>query len=306
MEYWGRVTSDDARKRNLLITIAKVIKLHDLGLDKVYNQKEIEESFYFRKKDFKYHINEFFIRDKEGNYCISDNIKEKIIDILKGHNTALSKVNSAKEAFIKTFGRFQDEYINSNGNDFDFSKLNLLYQKINVIIPILHWGLLPIINEELMIDWERIPEDDVNEFYNDYFMLDVLLKEVKGEGEKMTLKGDNNLDKALDFSVYSRRWGHYDTYKIERTIDGWNVRHIAINGSCKKNGEDVLFMNLNHDSIFFPEDGIKHALQVLWNEADETGMSIEELQNKLQQVADWISSIEKTLGENQPDWVNYY
>lgn len=306
MECWNEVTSDDARRRNLLISIAKAIKLYDLEFDKVYNQKEIQENFSFRKKDFKYYINEFFIQNREGNYCISDNVKGKILDILKEHNAVISKVNSGKEAFIKTFGRFQEEYQNSNGDNFDFSKLNLLYEKINLIVPILHWGLLPIINEELMIDREIRPEDDVIKFYNDYYMLDALLREVKGEGEKMTLKGDSNLDIPLDFSVYSRRWGHYDTYRIKRTVDGWDVGYIAINGSCKKTGENVLFMNLKHDSIFFPEEGIKYALEVLWNEADETGMSIEELQNKLQQVADWISKMEKTLGENQPDWVNYY
>ncbi|WP_196605400.1 hypothetical protein [Pectinatus haikarae] len=304
MEYWSEVTSDNARDRNLLITVSKVIKAYDL--DRGYSRNEIQEIFYFRKKDFKYHINKFFIPDKEGNYYIADNIKGKIIDILKEHNTAISKVNSAKEAFIRTFGRFQQEYKNPNRNNFDFSNFELLYKKIAHIIPILHWGLLPIIKEEFMIDRGRIPEDGVIQFYDDYDMLDILLREVTGEGEKMTLKGDCNLDKPLNFSVYSRRWGHYDNYRIKRTVDGWDVGHIAINGSCKKNGENVLFANLNHDSIFYPEDGIKHALEVLWNEADETEMSIEELQNRLQQVADWISIIEKTLGENQPNWVNYY
>ena len=37
--------------------------------------------------------------------------------------------------------------------------------------------------------------------------------------------------------------------------------------------------NLLQDTVFFLEDGVKDALEVLWNEADESGMSIEELQN---------------------------
>jgi len=32
----------------------------------------------------------------------------------------------------------------------------------------------------------------------------------------------------------------------------------------------------------------------------------EELQEKLQQIEGWISSVEKAVEKNQPDWVNYY
>jgi len=63
---------------------------------------------------------------------------------------------------------------------------------------------------------------------------------------------------------------------------------------------------LRHDCIFFSEDGVKHALENLWDLADENEMSVEELQEKLQQIADWISIVEKTVGESQPEWVRYY
>ncbi len=66
------------------------------------------------------------------------------------------------------------------------------------------------------------------------------------------------------------------------------------------------FCNLNHDSIFFPEGAIKHALETLWCMADEEEMPVEELQEKLQQIASWISVMEKTVGEYQPEWVGYY
>lgn len=122
----------------------------------------------------------------------------------------------------------------------------------------------------------------------------------------METKGDDTLNKEMTFSVYTRRWGHSDVYQIERTIDGWEVHHIAINGKCAKDGDGALMINLHHDSIFFPEDGVKYALSNLWDDAEDGNLTPEELQKKLQQIADWISSVEKAVGDNQPDWVNYY
>jgi len=122
----------------------------------------------------------------------------------------------------------------------------------------------------------------------------------------MTTKGDETLDREMIFSVYSRRWGHNDTYRIKRTVDGWNIEHIAIGGACKKDGTRALYQNLNQNYIFYPEDAIKYAMTELWEQADEGLLTLDELQSKLQQIADWINMVEKAVGEGQPDWVNYY
>ena len=113
------------------------------------------------------------------------------------------------------------------------------------------------------------------------------------------------LGKRLTFKVYNRRWGHADTYGITRTIEGWNVSHIT-NGKSEKDGDGTLIANLNHDSIFFPEEGVKYALSKLWEQAEDGELTLSELQKRLQQVADWISIVEKAVGEGQPDWVGYY
>ena len=54
------------------------------------------------------------------------------------------------------------------------------------------------------------------------------------------------------------------------------------------------------------EDGVKYALAELWNQAEEGEITFEELQIRLQQIADWISNVEKAVGEGQPEWVGYY
>ena len=158
----------------------------------------------------------------------------------------------------------------------------------------------------LMINSELIPEENLTEFYDGFDMLEALLNDIYGKGESMEMNGDQTLGKELTFSVFCRRWGHTDSYRMQRTIDGWNVRHISINGACDPDGTGALLMNLQHDSIFYPEEGVKYGLQKLWEDADDGKIDVEQLQIKLQQIADWISKVEQAVGAGQPEWLNYY
>lgn len=56
----------------------------------------------------------------------------------------------------------------------------------------------------------------------------------------------------------------------------------------------------------FLEEAVRYAMEELWEAADEGEIDLEELQRRLQQVADWVSHVEKVVGEKQPEWVNYY
>ena len=129
---------------------------------------------------------------------------------------------------------------------------------------------------------------------------------------------DSSLNRKIEFSVYTRRWGHFDHYSVSRTINGWNWTGMMHEGESDKEGlylgsnldsqesSGPLFDSLNHDSVFFPEDAVKFALAKLWEDADEGKIDYDELSNKLQEIAEWISSVEKNIGEAQPKWLNYY
>lgn len=303
--YYEDVSYTEARKRNLLIAIVRVFSEHEIDVTRKYTKEELSSIFYFRISDLHNYLDEFFQAYEDG-YVIHNEKVKTIHEILKKHVSAVQNLKSAKTLFSKSFGRFYEEYEKSNGFKFPYNKFNSMFKAITPIIEILHWGLLPIIPEHLMVNSGVIPENRIIYFYYHYHMLTALLKEVEGEGVALSMKGDLNINKILTFSVYSRRWGHEDTYHIERTIDGWNARHISTNGKCEKNGEGALFSNLHHDNIFFPEEGVSHALENLWNLADENEIPVKELQDKLQQIADWISAVEKVVGENQPEWVGYY
>lgn len=302
---YEEVSYAEARKRNLLIAIVKVFSAYNFDITQEFRKEEISSLFFFRVSDLNNYFDEFF-EIHEDKYVICGAKVNEIDEILKKHKHTVKNVESAKVLFCKSFGRFYEEYEKSKGYSFPSNKFKMIFKAISPIIPILHWGLLPIFPEYLIENSETIPENRILEFYYHYHMLTALLEEVKGKGVNLSMKGDLNLNKPLTFSVYSRRWGQTDTYYMERTIDGWNVRHISINGRCEKNGEGTLFANLRHDSIFFPKEGVMNALESLWDLADENEMSVAELQEKLQQIANWISTMEKTVGGSQPEWVGYY
>lgn len=299
------VSETTARRRNLLISIIRGILKENYEVAREYTVSEIETVFHFRKRDIAYNL-DYFFEQRDEKFILKTEKMDDAQKIIQNHHQALGQLETAKVLFIKSFGRFYDDCENSQSFSFDHKRLRKIYSDLNPVIQILHWGMLPILSKWLMINSGRLPENDIIAFYDHYHMLTALLNEIRGRGETMETKGDDTLNKEMTFSVYTRRWGHQDVYRIERTIDGWEVHHIAINGKCSKDGEGALMNNLHHDSIFFPEDGVKYALSNLWDDAEDGNITPEELQKKLQEIADWISSVEKAVGENQPDWVNYY
>lgn len=299
------VTKEDARLRNLLISIAKGILKSGRDINNEYGIEEIQSIFYFRKKDIAYHLDEFFIEKSENKYTLNKEKKSIIKNILKQNYKHSKILDDIKIVFIKSFGRYYR--IDKKVLRYNYYKeFNILYSKIKTIIPTLHWGILPIVPEHIMINSRKIPEDSIIDFYYKYHMLEMILKEIYGEGEYMSIEGDNNLDKEMIFPIYSRRWGHVDNYRIKRTIDGWEVGFFTIDKNSDKDGEGALFRTLYQEGVFFPEEGVSHALEVLWHEAEEAGLTIDELQSKLIEIAEWISEVNKIVGEKQPKWVNYY
>ncbi len=92
--------------------------------------------------------------------------------------------------------------------------------------------------------------------------------------------------------VFSRRWGHNDRYRIEKTGKGWNVDHISIGGDCNKRGEPKLFENLEHDSINYPAD-LGGYLEYLWDVAEDQNLDEASIQRHLDSLGAWIQATEK-------------
>ena len=104
--------------------------------------------------------------------------------------------------------------------------------------------------------------------------------------------------------IYSRRWGHKDTYYMKRNNKGWKFCFQHDNGQCDPTGQPFLFKTLDHDSINYPE-GLGGYMGYLWREAREKNMSVSEIQEKLDVLANWISTTEKASPRND-DFFSYY
>ena len=104
---------------------------------------------------------------------------------------------------------------------------------------------------------------------------------------------DQTIDHEFTFKVFSRRWGHYDTYHIQRTATGWNIGfRTTARGPCDKDGNPDLYKTLDHDSINYP-NALPGYLEWLWEQGAEQGLSHEVVQLALDQLAEWVSLCEK-------------
>lgn len=135
-------------------------------------------------------------------------------------------------------------------------------------------------------------QPDAPEYYMHFHPIEDLLKFLDNEHAN-----DDPLDATIGckftFRVYSKRWGHEDTYTVKRTTDGWEISHLAIGGPCDKGGRPFLFDNFRQDSISFP-DGLDDWMEWLWSQAETKGLTAEQVQASLQELADWVSQTEKT------------
>lgn len=96
-----------------------------------------------------------------------------------------------------------------------------------------------------------------------------------------------------DFTIYSRRWGHDDTYTVERTATGWHVHHISIKGDCDKQGKPVLYENFEQDSICYPHQ-LPDLMETLWEYAQENNLTDAQIQPHLDELAKWVQVCEKS------------
>lgn len=97
----------------------------------------------------------------------------------------------------------------------------------------------------------------------------------------------------LDFRVYNRRRGSTIRYTISKTSEGWYISYIAINGNCSPDGNPFFYKNFNQDYINYPS-GFGNQLEYLWEKIDNEEIDRDEAQEKLQELADWVSFCEKS------------
>ena len=112
---------------------------------------------------------------------------------------------------------------------------------------------------------------------------------------------DMTIGHDFDLPVYSRRWGHEESYHLKRTKSGWEFRHFH-SGACDKRGAPLLYDSLDHDSINYPEE-LGGYLEYLWERAEKDGLSHEQVQEALTVLGRWIITCEQSSPEGI--WTHY-
>lgn len=93
--------------------------------------------------------------------------------------------------------------------------------------------------------------------------------------------------------VYSPRWGHNDTYDVQRTATGWKITFHPKGGDCDTLGRPHLFEIFQNDSVPYPHEFGRY-MKHLWKKAQELCMSDGEIQEHLDELGIWLQDIAKS------------
>ena len=168
------------------------------------------------------------------------------------------------------------------------------YEKMANIAHNLHMSLKESGHEpkhhKYMIENRGVPVNSVD-FYNHIHPVDDLLKFISDENANDDPE-DTTIDQKFSLEIYSRRWGHYDTYFLTRTREGWNFQGLMISnsGECDKRVAPCLYDSLRHDSVCYPAQ-IADFFEYLWEQAAE-GLTFDEVQDCIKMIGEWISNCE--------------
>lgn len=295
---------DEVRLYNLALRIVfKYIK-DDIDLIKKnqLSEKELKEDFKFGKKDFALinynYENEYFHYFEEAKSYI---FAMKLIDIYMSYKSNYKSSISEKEIndFKEKFLEFKEYIFDRKGNE-EYKKL---IAPLLELAPKLHWHYLPIYSDNIVYNRGAIPEKQPDIFYDHYHTLEDLYEVIIGSPYKLESNlGDINLDEEIAITIYSNRWQSEDTYIVKRTLNGWDTDFF---GGVEGDKEGSAFIQcLEHDSISYPSN-IGYKFEALWNRADTTEMSTEELKNNLQKIADWVIVTEAFSNIMEFDKSNY-
>jgi hypothetical protein len=151
-------------------------------------------------------------------------------------------------------------------------------------------------HHKYMIENRRVNPDNL-QFYCHVHPVEDLLKFLENSSANDDPE-DQTLNHEFTIEVMSRRWGHKDSYHLKRTKRGWTIwRMEKVNtgrdGRIGGKPGTGLFDLLDHDSINYPEE-LPGYLEWAWTRAAEDGLSPDELQQALTELAEWVSIVESS------------
>ena len=112
---------------------------------------------------------------------------------------------------------------------------------------------------------------------------------------------DQTVGHTFELRVFTRRWNHYDVYRIERTSTGWYLKTDLYGGLCDKTCAPMLYKALRHDSVSYPSD-MGEWFAWLWQQAKAKGLGHDEVQQGVNDIAAWIRVTEQQTPTSSGIW----
>lgn len=235
-------------------------------------------------------------------------IKNKILIIPNKYKQLYEKIKEERskidakeilknmEEYKQLFSESRRQYLEENDLTFKYFQDNL--EKMISLATKIHFKVLPEYSDYLIYNRGVLPEENLKEFYDHYHSLEYLFEWIENEKQEKnklrTIGGDINLNKDLDFMVYSKRWGHNDKYTIKRTVEGWDCNFFKLHQG-DKTGKAIIDC-MKHDYISYPST-LEYLFEELWELANNEEMKFETLQKEINKISIWVISTEKNKPE---------
>lgn len=283
--------------RNILINLSKYLINSCKKTDNIFTYIEIRENILVKEIDFLLYkfvlFNENYLKFEIKQYY------RDWINMIIIKNNSLKYDIDKEDEFKTLYLKLKNLVIHGNFIKEEFEDC---IEKCSILASEIHWKYLPIFDKNLIKKIGFLPEENVVLFYKNYYPIEELYNEItRNKIEFNKMNGDYNLNYPLDFKIYSSKENSYIKYTIFRTMYGWKINNIE----SLKDGKSIVKL-LSDKDIFLPEEGIYFAFNKIWNLADDGLLTLDELKTKIQDIAIWISDVEKIIRNKKPKWCDVF
>lgn len=190
------------------------------------------------------------------------------------------------ESFVATLRTHFDE-----SQPLEYEQIQDIYNQMAQIAHDLHMSLNPRpTHHRYMIENRNLPADHPK-FYHHFHPVQDLLAYLDDPTANDDPE-DQTIGNKFRFRVYTRRWGHEDSYYITRTPQGWDVQFHGQEQQGDFNASPALEDTLTHDSVSYPRN-LGDYMAWLWQQAKDQGLSADQVQAGLDVLANWVSDCER-------------
>ena len=168
----------DSRKRNLKVKLFKKY-LEDNNIEeREFEKEDISKVLYFKQSDLNDYLLDFFEGVPENKFKIKNACIEEIKNIKDKYDKYILQKQDLTEEFIKKYNILKGCF---DSFSIDHETYNKNINRTIELAEKLHYIYMPIYSEQMIINRECLPEENIKEYYNHFHAIEDLYYEVNGQ-----------------------------------------------------------------------------------------------------------------------------